>query len=264
MKDELYRLYRYILKLVLMIAPITSVVVTFFEEILNLNFNSNQIFSQIIFLGSQMLILFLRTSIISFMCVTIIFLILRICSFPVDRIDIEALENLSLKKQEKSANFSVIDCLFNAIGCLFLIWLLCFQPQWIASYEVLEGKLQMIEPLFQQSVLINYHPLIFMVYGIGIFYYLYKLMCGKWSVRLLFIQLIYKTIACLLFCSMILNQTLFNERFFTTLFSFSQKDWTVDWYVLSRVLMAISIINLVIEITKSYFNYRKQEELEYK
>jgi len=258
MKDELYRLYRYILKLVLMIAPITSVVVTFFEEILNLNFNSEQIFSQIILLSYQMLLLFLRTSIISFMCVTIIFLILRICSFPVDRIDIEALENLSLKKQEKSANFSVIDCLFNAIGCLFLIWLLCFQPQWIASYEVLEGKLQMIEPLFQQSVLINYHPLIFMVYGIGIFYYLCKLIRRRWSIHLLFFQLIYKTVACLLFCSMILNQTLFNERFFTTLFSFSDINWTIDWYVLSRILIGISIIHFITDIVQSFLDYQKQ------
>lgn len=186
------------------------------------------------------------------------FLILRICSFPIDRIDIEVLENISFKKTEKSVNFSVIDCLFNVIGCLFLIWLLCFQPQWIASYEVLEGKLQMIEPLFQQSVLINYHPLIFMVYGIGIFYYLYKLMCGKWSVRLLFIQLIYKTIACLLFCSMILNQTLFNERFFTTLFSFSDINWTMDWYVLSRVLIGISIIHFITDIVQSFLDYQKQ------
>ena len=97
-----------------------------------------------------------------------------------------------------------------------------------------------------------------MVYGIGVFYYLYKLMCGKWCVRLFFIQLIYKTIACLLFCSMILNQTLFNERFFSTLFSFSDTNWTIDWYVLSRILMAISIIHFITDIVQSFLSYQKQ------
>ena len=77
------------------------------------------------------------------------------------------------------------------------------------------------------------------------FYYLWI-----WSTLLL-------VSACFLFCMMMLNQTLFNERFFTTLFSFSHSNWTIDWYVSSRVLIVISVVSLVIEMSRSFLEYSK-------
>ena len=84
-----------------------------------------------------------------------------------------------------------------------------------------------------------------------------KLMLGRWSFKLLIFQLVYKVSACFLFCMMMLNQTLFNERFFTTLFSFSHSNWTIDWYVSSRVLIVISVVSLVIEMSRSFLEYSK-------
>ena len=53
------------------------------------------------------------------------------------------------------------------IGIIVLVWILCFQSHFIASYQVVDGTFQIVEPLFNESVLRNYQPLIFIVYGLG-------------------------------------------------------------------------------------------------
>lgn len=255
--EQLYRLYKVILKLVLTIVPTVLMTITFFVQLAHFEFGLEGIFSQIIGLCIHILITLIHALIISFIWVTVVFFLLKICSFPIDGIDIDSLENLVLKRDKNHGYISKSDCLFNMIGIVFLIWLICFQPQWIASYHVLNGQLQIMEPLFNVSVLRGYHPLIFIIYGFGLLYYWCKLMLGRWSFKLLIFQLVYKVSACFLFCMMMLNQTLFNERFFTTLFSFSHSNWTIDWYVSSRVLIVISVVSLVIEMSRSFLEYSK-------
>lgn len=255
--EQLYRLYKITLKLVLTIVPTVLVIITFFIQLAHLEFTVEGIFSQIIGLCVHVIITLIQSCIMSFIWVSVVFFLLKICSFPIDRIDIDSLENLVLKRDKTHGYISKSDCLFNMIGIVFLIWLICFQPQWIASYHVLDGRLQIMESLFNTSVLRGYHPLIFIIYGIGLLFYWCKFMLGKWSMKLIILQLVYKVSACFLFCIMMLNQSLFNERFFTTLLSFSHSNWTIDWYVSSRVLIAISVVSLIIEISESFKEYRK-------
>lgn len=255
--ESLYRLYRVILKLVLSIVPTLSMIVVFIKQLINFNFMVEGILSQLISLSVHLIIAGVQSVIFCLIWTTIVFSLLKLCSFPVDNIDIDSLEDNLVKKQKKSRMISGSDCFFNMIGILFLVWLFCFQSQWIASYQVIDGKFQMIEPLFNESVLRTYHPLIFMIYGGGLLYYGCKLMLGKWSVKLLILQLVYKVAACSLFCAMLLNQSLFNERFFTTLFSFSNLNWTIDWYVFSRVLMIISLFSLIVDLSQGWMDYRQ-------
>lgn len=255
--ESLYRLYRVILKLVLTIVPTVLVAITCFTQLAQFEFTVEGILPQIISLCIHMTVSLIHAIIVSFIWVTVVFFLLKICSFPIDKVDIDSLERLVSKKESRDIIFSKNECIFNILGILFVLWLVCFQPQWIASYQVVDGQLQVIEPLFNEQVLRDYHPIIFIIYGYGILYYMCKLMIGKLSIKLLLLQLIYHVSACFLFCFIMLNQSVFNERFFTTLFAFSHLNWTPDWYICSRILIAISIVSLVIDMSKSFIEYNR-------
>ena len=75
--------------------------------------------------------------------------------------------------------------------------------------------------------------------------------------KLLILRIVYKVFACFLFCTMLLNQSLFNDRFFTTLFSFSDLNWTIDWYVFSRILVVISLFSLIGDLSRGWMDYRQ-------
>lgn len=58
---------------------------------------------------------------------------------------------------------------------------------------------------------------------------------------------------------MILNPSIFNDAFFTTLFSFQSFDWLADDYFVSRILAGISVIGFVIDVFEGVSEfYRKR------
>ena len=129
--EQLYRLYKVILKLVLTIVPTVLVTITFFVQLAHFELGLEGIFSQIIGLCIHILIALIHALIISFIWVTVVFFLLKICSFPIDGIDIDSLENLVLKRDKNHGYISKSDCLFNMIGTATnngaIIQCLCFK-----------------------------------------------------------------------------------------------------------------------------------------
>ena len=104
--EQLYRLYKVILKLVLTIVPTVLMTITFFVQLAHFEFGLEGIFSQIIGLCIHILITLIHALIISFIWVTVVFFLLKICSFPIDGIDIDSLENLVLKRDKNHGYIS--------------------------------------------------------------------------------------------------------------------------------------------------------------
>lgn len=246
--DSLYRLYRVVLKLILGIIPTVTLGIFFIKQLILFNFTSEGIVLKLTKLSTGLIVVAIESILCCLVGLTIIFILMRLCSFPSHRINVDSLENYLFKKREKSRLISHSSCFFNIIGIIGLVWMLCFQPHFIASYQVVDGTFQMIEPLFNKSELQNYHPLIFMIYGLGLVYYGFQLRLEKWSFNFIILKFVYKISAYLLFCAMLLNQSLFNEQYFTTLFAFSHLNWTMDWYVLSRFLIVSSLLSLISDL----------------
>ena len=246
--DSLYRLYRVVLKLILSIIPTVTMGIFFIKQLILFNFKSEEIVLKVAKLSTGLIVVAIQSMICCLVGLTIIFILMRLCSFPSHQINVDSLENYLFNKRERSRLISHSNSCFNMIGIVVLVWVLCFQPHFIASYQVVDGTFQMVEPLFNESVLRNYHPLIFTVYGLGLVYYGFQLRLDKWSFNFMMLRFVYKVSAYLLFCAMLLNQSLFNEQYFTTLFAFSHLNWTMDWYVLSRFLIVSSLLSLISDL----------------
>ena len=57
---------------------------------------------------------------------------------------------------------------------------------------------------------------------------------------------------------MILSPSIFNEAFFTTLFSFQSVDWLADDYFVSRILAGIAVIGFIIDFFEGISEFYRQ------
>lgn len=251
--DYMYRLYLSVLKLVLSIIPTIAVILGFINQFFHQSgVNTIQFISVLTFVIIR---IWINVVISCTVCVTIVFLLLKFCQIEIGEERVETFENIF--KQSKNS-ISRGETIIEIIGMLFLLWLLCFRPQYISTYSLKGGNLTPLTPLFNSSMLSFYHPIILAVYGIGILLAIGKLILGKWSIGLSIVHLIYKVGACLLFCLLITNQSLFNPAFFNQLFigrSFEVMDY---WEPFSKVMMigmvmvtCFDVINPFSKIIKS-------------
>ena len=122
----------------------------------------------------------------------------------------------------------------------------------------MDGKLKILEPLLNLTVFAKYQPFFFIVYSLGFIYYGCRFLIGRMTGKLLLFCVIYKGLSCLLFCTMILSPSIFNEAFFTTLFSFQSVDWLADDYFVSRILAGIAVIGFIIDFFEGISEFYRQ------
>lgn len=237
----MYRFYLCVLKLVLAIVPTITVILALMSHFFQ---NKNQQLGSLQFVSIELLFIittWIRVVISCAFSVTAVFFLLKICRIEVGEDRIELFEGFINRK--KTSNFiSVSETIFELIGIAFLTWLLYFKPEYIATYQISNSGLTPIVPLFNNSLLTLYHPMILAVYGFGFILAIGKLMVGKWSIGLSIAHLIYKVGVCLLFCLLIANQSVFNPNFFEQLFIHSSLDFMVYWGLFSKVMMIIMVV----------------------
>lgn len=258
--EKFYTLYCASLTFLLKVIPVIWGSIVFLNGVIQMEWVVNTIIPQMIALMIRSCLMgAIQGCLVVYLFVTLVFLLMKMLGVPEDLMDERWIKKLTSPSLKEKGHFSRVDCLFNMFGTVLLIFIFCFFPQVIASYHVVDGELKILEPLLNLTVFAKYQPLFFMVYSLGFIYYGCRFILGRMSGKLLLFCVIYKGLSCLLFCTMILNPSIFNDAFFTTLFSFQSFDWLADDYFVSRILAGISVIGFVIDVFEGVSEfYRKR------
>ena len=257
--EEFYTLYRASLETLLKIIPVIWGALAFLSGMIQMEWAVDTMIS-------QMIVLMIRACLIgaiqgwlgTFIFVTLVFVLMKVLNVPTDIMNERVIKNLTSTRSKEKGRFSRVDCLFNMFGTFLLIWIFCFFPQIVASYHVVDGKLKILEPLLNLTVFAKYQPFFFIVYSLGFIYYGCRFLIGRMTGKLLLFCVIYKGLSCLLFCTMILSPSIFNEAFFTTLFSFQSVDWLADDYFVSRILSGIAVIGFIFDFFEGISEFYRQ------
>lgn len=257
--EEFYTLYRASLETLLKIIPVIWGALAFLSGMIQMEWAVDTMIS-------QMIVLMIRACLIgaiqgwlgTFIFVTLVFVLMKVLNVPTDIMNERVIKNLTSTRSKEKGRFSRVDCLFNMFGTFLLIWIFCFFPQIVASYHVVDGKLKILEPLLNLTVFAKYQPFFFIMYSLGFIYYGCRFLIGRMTGKLLLFCVIYKGLSCLLFCTMILSPSIFNEAFFTTLFSFQSVDWLADDYFVSRILAGIAVIGFIIDFFEGISEFYRQ------
>lgn len=257
--EEFYTLYRASLDVMLKFVPLILGSVIFLSGAIQTEWAEEILVSQIFYLMIRAFIIgVIQGWLGTFIFVTLVFVLMKVLNVPTDIINGQIIKNLTAPRPRGKGHFSRTDCLFNMIGTCVLIFVFCFFPQIVASYHVVDGKLKILEPLLNLTVFAKYQPFFFMVYSLGFIYYGCRFLIGRMTGKLLLFCVIYKGLSCLLFCTMILSPSIFNESFFTTLFSFQSVNWLVEDHVVSQILVGISVIGFGIDIFEGIMEFYRQ------
>ena len=257
--EEFYSLYRASLEALLKIIPVIWGALAFLSGIIQMEWAVDTMISQMIVLMiKSCLIGAIQGCLVVYIFVTLTFWFIKVLGVPTDIMNERLIKNLTSTHSKEKGHFSRVDCLFNMLGTILLIFIFCFFPQVMASYHIVDGKLKMLEPLLNLTDFSTYQPFFFMVYSLGFIYYGCRFIVGRMTGKLLLFCVIYKGLSCLLFCTMILSPSIFNEAFFTTLFSFQSVDWLADDYFVSRILAGISVIGFIIDFFEGMSEFYRQ------
>ncbi len=257
--EEFYTLYRASLEMLLKIIPVIWGALAFLSGMIQMEWAEEIIIFQVVGLMMRSLIIgAIQGWLGTFIFVTLVFVLMKVLNVPTDIINGQIIKNLTAPRPRGKGHFSRTDCLFNMIGTCVLIFVFCFFPQIIASYHVVDGELKILEPLLNLTVFEKYQPFFLMVYVLGFIYYGCRFIVGRMTGKLFLFCVIYKGLSCLLFCTMILSPSIFNEAFFTTLFSFQSVDWLADDYFVSRILAGIAVIGFIIDFFEGISEFYRQ------
>ena len=257
--EEFYTLYRASLDVMLKFVPLILGSVIFLSGAIQTEWAEEILVSQIFYLMIRAFIIgVIQGWLGTYIFVTLVFVLMKVLNVPTDIINGQIIKNLTAPRPRGKGHFSRTDCLFNMIGTCVLIFVFCFFPQIIASYHVVDGELKILEPLLNLTVFEKYQPFFLMVYVLGFIYYGCRFIVGRMTGKLFLFCVIYKGLSCLLFCTMILSPSIFNESFFTTLFSFQSVNWLVEDHVVSQILVGISVIGLGIDIVEGIMEFYRQ------
>ena len=257
--EEFYTLYRASLDVMLKIVPLILGSVIFLSGAIQTEWAEEILVSQIFYLMIRAFIIgVIQGWLGTYIFVTLVFVLMKVLNVPTDIINGQIIKNLTAPRPRGKGHFSRTDCLFNMIGTCVLIFVFCFFPQIIARYHVVDGELKILEPLLNLTVFEKYQPFFLMVYVLGFIYYGCRFIVGRMTGKLFLFCVIYKGLSCLLFCTMILSPSIFNESFFTTLFSFQSVNWLVEDHVVSQILVGISVIGLGIDIVEGIMEFYRQ------
>lgn len=257
--EEFYTLYRASLDVMLKFVPLILGSVIFLSGAIQTEWAEEILVSQIFYLMIRAFIIgVIQGWLGTYIFVTLVFVLMKVLNVPTDIINGQIIKNLTAPRPRGKGHFSRTDCLFNMIGTCVLIFVFCFFPQIVASYHVVDGELKILEPLLNLTVFEKYQPFFLMVYVLGFIYYGCRFIVGRMTGKLFLFCVIYKGLSCLLFCTMILSPSIFNEAFFTTLFSFQSANWLVEDYVVIQILVGISVIGFGIDIVEGIMEFYRQ------
>ena len=170
---------------------------------------------------------------------------------------ISALIVLTLIGEEKNKSedhMSKAEFVLEMVGIIFIVWLIYLKPDYISIYRVEDSNLQPVIPLFNNDELMSYHPMILLVYGIGVLFLIGKLVKGKWGLELAVLHLIYRVGSYGLLCSMMLNSSLYNPLFFEELFIYTP---SVDWSFFCEIIMLIIGCMTLFDVIKPFLRLIK-------
>ncbi|MDM5314209.1 HAAS signaling domain-containing protein [Peribacillus frigoritolerans] len=122
----------------------------------------------------------------------------------------------------------------------------------LGVYEKRNGSLIFVTPSFNQDVLNSYWLLVSGVIIIGVLLAIYKLVLGRWTLKLAFFHAIYQLLYTLAFIIIISNPDLFNPEFLAyqrTLFSIDEWKSSIYW--------GLILISIIFAAYDTYQGFRK-------
>lgn len=258
---KFYDLYKTVLKIVLLAAPIGMLIGFFITEIEAVS-TSDNFFSLTISSLGEGLSIALNTAIQAFFWVTIIFTILDKTISPNVQTPLnwsgkqwspDDLNNIAFLPHQKAIKNSEIIASFTWT----IIWALLYfnAAHLIGVYESssIQDGLQFKLPVFNQDVLQSYWPLIVLLIIIELAFTLYKARARIWTRKLAVFNTLFQLVSAILTIIIISNPNLLNPDFITymaTLFDFSstQADLIMT-RIMYGVLLSIVVIGLFETIT---------------
>ncbi|MED3760353.1 hypothetical protein P4555_14940 [Peribacillus frigoritolerans] len=122
----------------------------------------------------------------------------------------------------------------------------------LGVYEKRNGSLIFVTPSFNQDVLNSYWLLVSGVIIIGVLLAIYKLVLGRWTLKLAFFHAIYQLLYTLAFIIIISNPDLLNPEFLAyqrTLFSIDEWKSSIYW--------GLILISIIFAAYDTYQGFRK-------
>ncbi|MEK5037806.1 HAAS signaling domain-containing protein [Sporosarcina sp. FSL K6-3457] len=263
---KFYDTYISILKLTLTI--VSTVVLSLFiiEKIASLsNVETLSLFSVVGFIVEAIGLL-LRTAILDFFCVTIVFIILdrtisptihvplTLSGIPWKPDDLKNIPNIPLKKAIK----------IGEIGAGFIwtiIWAIFYfkATHLIGVYESREGQggLEFVMPVFQHDVLFSYWPLVSLLILLELLLLTYKAKIRQWTFKLAISNTIVQLIGVIGFIIIVSNSNLVNPEFvtyFSQLLDNSQDNLSSALSWVYGIIIASVIVTSLIDC---YSGFRK-------
>lgn len=122
----------------------------------------------------------------------------------------------------------------------------------LGVYEKRNGNLIFVTPSFNQDVLNSYWLLVSGVIIIGVLLAIYKLVLGRWTLKLAFFHAIYQLLYTLAFIIIISNPDLLNPEFLAyqrTLFSIDEWKSSIYW--------GLILISIIFAAYDTYQGFRK-------
>jgi hypothetical protein len=169
------------------------------------------------------------------------------------------MNNIQLKAKNKhrriTGRIRRIDTFIAMFFTVFFTGLIYYEPQLIGWYNITEGDFSLAAPLFDLDRLDHFMPMIILL---AIFQFIIlniKMLTGRWTFLIAFLNTIYNSANCVLFWKMLTDDSLFNVEFiknFTELLNFAFNQMTKLWSIGTTMVLVLVIFGSIVDILMGF------------